>query len=599
MDLDFDVSPIEHDDPLNHSFVSSTSSTFSNLDSDDDSDNGDDNEDLSYSITNLGSSGTDSFPGDYSGFSQQNSSEMDFCVTHQQESSGSGPLFDGACQPMLPTSPLTLSTSLIPDGGTRVPTESLLSDESISSESASKVATPTDLAEDSTFLDVKKYDLKLRRHGSSGPSSSGNSSSGTGSDGGSDTPNYPPQVVPPRNWGISRQRRRGRSGDDPNDEDNYRRLERGSSRPKPSRTKKYACPAAKGDPFNNPECLGVSFPNLAKTRQHLACNLHFAVNSTTKLPDEVRDPNGWDEIQRYAYPNQEVPSSDEDYYKTLDVIEQAGAGPGQPDFRSHIIRMIRRSMEHPEAGQQILSALEAIGTESPNPKPDDWYLVTGHVPSSSPSDPGQFTASYDTPADFDSLYDNLYSVPGSLTGHPGHSPEITRAPWSASEQVSVVTSSPGFFEQGLHITSSPRDATSHSFSDLMHSGTMVHNTSPHARPDRRHGVDDSLRLGPPAHGPSSDRRPRIVVQLQGTRGHYSYWPSEGAADFESWVQVMIRADFSFRHFRVHCINANDPIEVESNHQLWGIYGTVWRQQPGMSVNLVIGPRAGPSRHAMT
>ncbi|KAK6355132.1 hypothetical protein TWF696_004255 [Orbilia brochopaga] len=578
---------------MKQSFLSNASSKSSTLDNNDDYD--DDSDELSCSMTNLSFSGM----CDCDDLSLQDDLEIVECQTDPKKALDTGPAVGDIRQPMSPKSPL--STSFIAGRGAGLSAEKPSSDKSIGLDPASMVTTPTSLEADSTALDVKKCDLKLRHHGSDGPSSS-DMSSGSGSDGGSDAPSYPPQVRPPHDWGISRQRRRGRSGDDPNEEDNYRRPERGSSRPKPSRTKKYACPAAKGDPFNNPECLGVSFPNLAKTRQHLACNLHFAVNSTTKLPDEVRDPNGWDEIQRYAYPNQEVPSSDEDYYKTLDVIERAGTGPGQPDFRSHIIRMIRRSMDDPEAGRQILSALESIGLESPNPRPDDWYMVTAHVPSSSPSDPGHFPAPYDTADDFESLYDNFqYTIPSSLGGHPGHSPEVTRAPWSASEHVNVVvTSSPGFFDHGLNITSSPRDATSHPFSDFIHAGNMMEDAPPLARADHRHPIDDGLRLGPPAHSHSHDRRPRVVVQLQGThRGQFSYYPADGAVDFESWVQTMVLRGFSFSHFRVHCINAGGPIDVESNDQLWDIYGAVYRRQPGINVNLVIGPRAGSSRQSRT
>ncbi|KAJ6261058.1 hypothetical protein Dda_3723 [Drechslerella dactyloides] len=389
LDLAFDISLVGKGNRMRQSFLSTTSTTSSGLEDEDGEDDDDFGDELSYSMTNLSFSGIDCSCGD---FGLQHNPEMNRLRADRRQCLSPEPANSDVPIP-------TPSGSLITDRCTRrLSGEKATFGESVDPDPRPNFLALTDPAFDLDFasLDVQNHEITQRPNGSSGQCSSNNSSSGSGSDQGSDAPNYPPQVAPPHDWGISRQRRRGRGGNDPNDEDNYRRQERGSSRPKPSRAKKYACPAAKGDPFNNPECLGLSFPNLAKTRQHLACTLHFAVNSTTKLPDEVRDPNGWDEIQRYAYPNQEIPSSDEDYYKTLDVIQEAGAGPGQPDFRSHIIRMIRRSMEDPVAGRQIISALEAINSESPSQKPGDWCMVAPNVPSSSPSDPGHFPASYDT-----------------------------------------------------------------------------------------------------------------------------------------------------------------------------------------------------------
>ncbi|KAK6351417.1 hypothetical protein TWF718_004577 [Orbilia javanica] len=163
--------------------------------------------------------------------------------------------------------------------------------------------------------------------------------------------NYIP--VPPHLW-TTRTRKQTVDG-------GFGESTRGRDRNGTRNRRQIACPAAKGKPFDNLACLGLCFPNLAKTRQHLGCKSHYNV-STPNLPDGIRDPNGWDEIQKLLYPNQEVPSSEDDFAATMDLIKKWGEGPGKPDFRSTLMRLIEKAGD-PNLRSQMLRDFEEVDPE--------------------------------------------------------------------------------------------------------------------------------------------------------------------------------------------------------------------------------------------
>ncbi|KAF3922090.1 hypothetical protein ABW20_dc0109264 [Dactylellina cionopaga] len=208
-----------------------------------------------------------------------------------------------------------------------------------------------------SIFDIKSALCQFRSHGNNGQQAGSEAGSGSSSGGGS--PSYPSHVIPPYLWG-SRGQEQGNGNDDDNEGPSSRRDHRQKTK------KRIACPAAKGDWFHNLTCLGISFPNLAKARQHVAVSgNHFKLKSTTLLPNELRDPAGWDAMQNYIYPMQEVPSSEDDYRETLEVIYCQGAGQGKPDFRSYVIRMLENCLEDHTFAGKTLSMLYSIDSEQP------------------------------------------------------------------------------------------------------------------------------------------------------------------------------------------------------------------------------------------
>ncbi|EPS36412.1 hypothetical protein H072_10078 [Dactylellina haptotyla CBS 200.50] len=455
---------------------------------------------------------------------------------------------------------------------------------------------PTDSEGYVTIFDMKSSRFGFRTHGNGKQADTGGSSSGSGAD----FPVYPPHVIPPNKWGT----RSKRQGGDPTGENEERD---GVGRDGESRRqrKMYACPAAKGDPFYNRECLGVEFPNLAKTRQHLATKLHYAVKTTTLLPDPVRDPNGWDEIQRYNYPNQEIPSSDEDFHACLDVIEKRGAGPGKPDFLSYVIRMLQFGLEDPEHLRTSLAMFEGIRTTSPSlqqPEELEWLIVTRpkYPPKSSEIDSFQALLEDES---------NHFMPPSQLPIHHQAPMELVHDPStkvsSRSLEYPTVSHHPASHHQTSTATyQSYNSAPTHpdTFGHGQHAYTtdpMDHESSS-AVPDNQHQADHELQISP-NHGPSPDRHARIIVHTLHQPYPIVYFANETIMGFEAWLRQYAYADFSFDTYSVLCSQSRMPFAtfvLRNMQDLSGVYRSIRAQYPTLSLELDIRPRAGSSQGAL-
>ncbi|KAK6361348.1 hypothetical protein TWF730_005082 [Orbilia blumenaviensis] len=345
-------------------------------------------------------------------------------------------------------------------------------------------------------------------------------------------PIYPENVKPPCEWGSRTQK----GSDHCLDENNWGRENRGLRA-----RRRFACPAAKGDPFHNRSCLGVSFPNLAKTRQHLSCAAHFDVVKTPLLPDEIRDPNGWDEIMAYIYPDQEIPSSYEDYHPTMDFIQRWGKGQGKPDFRSTLMRMIKCVMDDKNNGLIMLAELQAI-----DPKSQE-ETGAGQNPSTlyAPSDTSGYQTGFDTCTPNSSIY-----TPGSTNPYVNMAGSVlsqaTFTPYTPSINTPTSGSTEHFstnFFTGNGSNSATRDGFN--IRPLVNPGSqhLDTNNCRLAGPDRHHQADDVFQTNP-VGGRSPDCHPRVFVDYMGNSEMNIDYPLGVGESLRRWMQV---SQFSFEN----------------------------------------------------
>ncbi|KAF3159624.1 hypothetical protein TWF788_003713 [Orbilia oligospora] len=387
-----------------------------------------------------------------------------------------------------------------------------------------------------------------------------NSFNGPSGNGGAGVPPiYPNHVKPPSEWGN-----RNRQGDDGPDESSWGRENR-ALRAK----KRIACPAAKGDPFNNRACLGVSFPNLAKTRQHLSCAAHFAVEKTPLLPDEIRDPNGWDEIMAYIYPEKVTPSSDEDFHPTMDIIEKWGTGPGRPDFRSTIIRLLKRAIYEPGYGANVINELEAI---DPSSKEEH----DTNQPSSS---------FYSSPSDISSFQSGVGTANSSLfVPHTGYhlnspvnsEPSQTFASTSMNTPISGSSGSTSAVLPGYNSGALPGTASfgNHNFSGFSgQSNLMDTNRCSPDVPDLHNQVDNEMRMSP-VGGPSPDRQLQMYFRSSSTGSPHlqNDFPLGSDVTYVEYYLKSVDPNFSFETYPLNIVNdPTRPIRIGSLDDLRAIY----------------------------
>ncbi|KAK6520862.1 hypothetical protein TWF506_001105 [Arthrobotrys conoides] len=417
-------------------------------------------------------------------------------------------------------------------------------------------------------IDVPAWQAGVRTHGHGHGKQSGSCAS-SGNSGARAPPIYPPHVKPPSEWGH-----RNRQGnDDGPDESNWGRENRGL------RTKKrIACPAAKGDPFNNRNCLGVSFPNLAKTRQHLSCSVHFAVDKTPLLPDEIRDPNGWDEIMAYVYPDKDTPSSDEDFHPTMDIIEKWGMGEGKPDFRSTIIRLIKHVAQDPECAKSVINELEAI---DPSAKEEQDTTKSSSSFYSSPSDMSSF------PSGVVQMNSSLF-VPH--TGFHLNSPVNSEPSQTTFASTSINTPISGSGGPASAVFPSYNPGTlpstagfgNHDFSSFTSQSNVMDTSrcSPDV-PDLHNQADNDMRMSP-AGGPAPDKQLHMYLRLSGY--DYDFRPLGSNVNIlEDSLKCYI-ADFSFKFYYLNIINdPTRPFNVGSINDLRAIYPDFGRAYPGQEM----------------
>ncbi|RVD88763.1 uncharacterized protein DFL_002937 [Arthrobotrys flagrans] len=417
-------------------------------------------------------------------------------------------------------------------------------------------------------IDIPTWQAGLTAHGNNHGRQAGYSHGSSGNDGASAPPIYPDHVKPPYEWGT-RNRRQG--GDDGPEENGWGRENR-ALRMK----KRIACPAAKGDPFHNRACLGISFPNLAKTRQHLSCAAHFAVDKTPLLPDEIRDPNGWEEIMAYIYPDKDTPSSDEDFHATMDLIQKYGMGPGKPDFRSTIIRLIQCVIQDRSHGVDFIHELEAI---DPSPKKEHGVERASSSFYSPPSDVSSFQSGADA---------NNSSLFTPQMGFHHNSP-INSEP-SQTTFTSTAVNTPTSGSSGLPSYNHGNLPIAHGFSNHQFSGFASQSTlmdtnrcSPDV-PDLHNQADNEIQMNP-AGGPSPDKQPQIYVRLPNFQNPMLF--GYNLDFFEDWMHIMFPG-FSFGIYSLNIING--PIRVcpiRSMEELRGVYPNFGKLLPGRDMILQI------------
>ncbi|KAF3313315.1 hypothetical protein TWF173_006054 [Orbilia oligospora] len=410
-------------------------------------------------------------------------------------------------------------------------------------------------------IDVSAWQagVQVKTHGHNHGKQASSFNGPSGNDGARVPPIYPNHVKPPGEWGN-----RNRQGDDGPDESSWGRENRAL------RTKKrIACPAAKGDPFNNRACLGVSFPNLAKTRQHLSCAAHFAVEKTPLLPDEIRDPNGWDEIMAYIYPEKVTPSSDEDFHPTMDIIEKWGTGPGRPDFRSTIIRLLKRAVYEPGYGANVINELEAI---DPSTKEDhdtnqplsSFYSSLSDI-SSFQSGVGTANSSLFVPHTGYHLNSPVNSEPSQTFASTSMNTPISGSSGSASAVL------PSYNSGALPGTTS---FGNHNFSVFAgQSNLMDTNRCSPDVPDLHNQVDNEMRMSPMG-GPSPDKQ--LQMYFRGS----SLNPPQLQNDLllgsdVTYVEYYLKSadpNFSFETHPLNIVNnPTRPIPIGSLDHLRAIY----------------------------
>ncbi|KAK6536820.1 hypothetical protein TWF281_001031 [Arthrobotrys megalospora] len=428
-------------------------------------------------------------------------------------------------------------------------------------------------------IDIDSWQEDMRMHGYTHGRQAGFSQGSGGNNGSRALPIYPAHVKPPTEWGTRNQQ--GSGNEDSYEDGGWGRETRG-----PRAKKRIACPAAKGDPFHNRDCLGVSFPNLAKTRQHLSCAAHFAVEKTPLLPDEIRDPNGWDEIITYVYPGKDIPSSDEDFHPTMDIIQRRGMGPGKPDFRSTLMRMIRRIMEDQEYGMETLRELESI-----DPNPQDDYMMMQHPVTlySSPSTISSYQNCLDTSDS--SMYSQQLGLHYNSPINSEASPNVLSSV-SMSGMHTPTSGSSGSFPVALSsygpgITSTGTFGNRQLSSFISQPTIMDTNRCSPAIPDLHHQADSELQTDP-ASGPSPDRQPQIYVRVLSS--DYQF-PSDGDLSlFESSAQCIFPG-FSFGTCCLRPLGIVGPF-INSVQSLCEFYATFRRDYPGQDMLLEVFPKPG-------
>ncbi|KAF3907658.1 hypothetical protein AA313_de0206257 [Arthrobotrys entomopaga] len=419
---------------------------------------------------------------------------------------------------------------------------------------------------------VRLSDMELRllsRGYGSGKEVAGSSSQNGSTNTGSNASTF---LTPPHQWGTRNGGAGGGyGGDGDGNEDNSPRELKRECGAKRQGKKKYACPAAKGDPFHNRNCLGVTFPNPAKVRQHLTCKDHYNINSTTYLPDQVRDPNGWNEMLTYIYPGQEVPSSDEDFHAALDVIQIRGAGPGKPDFLSYFLRMLHSGYQDRGHLGQTIALLEAIRSRhdvnaTSQLEESDWppYFTT-FLESDSLSD---FTSGQET---------ETYTPTSLQTTHI---------------QPSVVASD--VFSNFAHQHNGPQAFPLVSaVPDAMGNAGVSHVASS-TGPDNRHQADDGGKIDL-NNGPSVESHSAIIVHIPHRGYRLVYDVDRATVIFETWLRKSACPDFSFQSYSVEWLATPQSYIYENWEDMWGDYWAVRNNFPDCDFQLCIRSRAGSSR----
>ncbi|KAK6539674.1 hypothetical protein TWF694_009879 [Orbilia ellipsospora] len=383
-------------------------------------------------------------------------------------------------------------------------------------------------------------------------------------------------LTPPNKWGTrGGDSGGGHDGDEDGNEDNSPRDLRRECGTKRQRKKKWACPAAKGDPFHNRKCLGLAFPNLAKGRQHLTCKDHYNVPSTTHLPDQVRDPNGWNEISTHIYPGQEVPSSDEDFNAILDAIQLRGAGPGKPDLLSHILRMLYSGYKDREHLLQTIAQFEAIKS---GPEAD----ITHRLEESQwdATSPGYFSTLLD--------FDNLSDFTSGQEIFTPTSFEFT------SIQPSLVT--PHLFPNPVHLLNSSQAYPLVSATPDTMGNTGASHVTLSTGPDNQHQADDERQIDL-NNSPSVERHGQINIhipnQVYPLVYDVDYGVERTTGGFEGWLREIAYPDFSFERYSVEWLNFAQ--NFESLEHMWQGYRYARQNYPEFNFHLGIQPRASASR----
>ncbi|KAK6539673.1 hypothetical protein TWF694_009878 [Orbilia ellipsospora] len=440
-------------------------------------------------------------------------------------------------------------------------------------------------------IDIKSFLLNFTSRGNgketAGPSrvdaSIGN---GVNAGNGSNANNIP---TPPKFWGT----RPGNQGDDGDEDGNENDKPRGLARDckgKQSQKKnsEIACPAAKADPFYNQNCLGLVFPNLAKVRQHLAAKHHFNVEGTPYLPGQVMHPNGWKEILSYLYPDQEIPSSDENYRPLLEVIRLRGEGPGQPDILSYVLRMMHSGHKDENHFLESIAQLEAIRSTSgssntqPLGEDPDYDMMS---PENN-DEPGSFEGLPNSPLQQETASATLLPTRPSVVTIPSH---LQMLPNPANQVQPSPTS------QIYHPTSAP-DAMGDINPQYSLQTDLMHHTSRSAGPDNTHQIDSEpqIELG---NTPSPDRYPHIIVYVMHRLLPLVYHVDEAPPFFEEWIRQCAYPEFSFRAYFVEWFyeyGPTQPIRFEDEENMWQVYHSLRENFPELDLYLRIQPRTSPS-----